>query len=439
MQAQPNPAELLRLAQTKISQSLDRTLRYMCTQTIDRAGYEPDVNSGHTSCDAGPARPAMHLTTWDRLRLDVAMTSTGEMYSWVGENRFHDRDLTDMVQEGAISTGNFAAFLEIVFRTDDTSFTYNGDSSENGRSLAEFGFRVPYAKSHYRYGRRGDRVLTGYDGTFLVDADTGELIRLVVRTSRLPAETGACYATTTLDYARVRLTDVDALLLPTDSRLRIVGTDGSESENHTVFSACHRFLGESTISFDSPSGGVPSAAHQGAAQRCLTIPPGLKFRVALTEKIDTRTAAAGDPIKAKLTTPIRNGSSVLVPAGAAVRGRIVRLRQFYVTTPVRAGGSVSIVSEPYPSVVVNVRLETLEVDGASMNLSAVADIGGRFQKTEKGRLQRRIELGTLRSLEDRSALFVFRNFHGPHLPSGGMESRWVTANPAAGDSLSTQE
>src|SRR5579872_1592818 len=177
----------------------------MCTQTVDRDRYEPDSSSNHSVCDTSPAREAMHLTTSDRLRVDVAMGSTKEMYSWVGENQFEDRQLTDMVQEGAVSTGNFAAFLAMIFRSDDPTFTYNGDSSENGRTLAEFGFQVPYAKSHYSFGMRGDTMPTAYSGTSLVDANTGELVRLVVRTSLLPAETGTCYAATTMDYAHVSL------------------------------------------------------------------------------------------------------------------------------------------------------------------------------------------------------------------------------------------
>ena len=424
VQAQQNPADLLRLVQAKVADTLSRIPRYMCTQTIDRVTYEPDVYSGNSACDTGPARPPTHLVTSDRLRLDVAMTSTIEMYSWVGESRFDDRDLMDMVLEGAISTGNFAAFLTAVFRTDEASFTYNGDSTEDGRALAEFGFRVPYEKSHYRFGQRPHLVVTGYDGTLLVDAKTGDLVRLIVRTSRLPSETAACYSTTTMDYARVRLSDTDIILLPTESRLHILDTNGSESENRTVFSACHEFLGESTITFDPPADGAASAAHHGLASRGFIIPRGLRFRVALTQGIDTATAAAGDPIKAKLITPIRDGSKVLVPMGASVAGRIVRMRQFY--------GS-------YSSVAIDIKLETVNVGGASIRLIATPDIGQSFPKTKRAALQQRIEVRTLRSLEDRSSAFVFRNVQQPYLISSGLESMWVTANPAAGDSVSTPQ
>ena len=56
----------------------------------------------------------------------VAKTSTSEMYAWVGQSRFDDRDLVNIVRDGTISTGSFAAFLTSIFRTEDAIFTHNG-------------------------------------------------------------------------------------------------------------------------------------------------------------------------------------------------------------------------------------------------------------------------------------------------------------------------
>jgi len=78
---------------------------------------------------------------------------------------------------------------------------------------------------------------------------------------------------------------------------------------------------------------------------------------------------------------------------------------------------------------IEVRLETVDVAGEIVPLSAIPDDVNRFQKPQKGSLQRPVELGTLRSLEDRSAVFVLRDSSRPFLiRSGLLESRWVTAN-----------
>ena len=159
--------ELLRKARLRVAQSMYQLPRYMCTETVDRSIFESESpRPSNVSCDEDPARPATHLATTDRLRLDVGMAAAVEMYSWVGEQRFNDRDLLAMVKEGAISTGSFAGFLNAIFRTSDSTFTYNGDTSFEGHEVCEFGFAVPFEKSHYFYGSGLHRVITAYSGTF---------------------------------------------------------------------------------------------------------------------------------------------------------------------------------------------------------------------------------------------------------------------------------
>jgi hypothetical protein len=411
---QDDPVELLRRVQARVAKSLERLPRYMCTETIDRSEYEPDVNRG-AKCDEGRPQQATHLATSDRLRLDVGVGSTVEMYSWVGENRFDDRDLLDMVHEGAISTGSFAAFLTAVFRSGDATFTYDGETTNNGRTVVEFGFSVPYEKSRYFYGNGEHRVITAYSGTFLVDPKVSDLVQLSVRTSQLPAETSACYASTTLDYVRVSLGGSD-FLLPSATRLRVLHTDGVRSENETAFSNCHEFVGESTIQFDlAPNAPATDATH-GPVSQALSIPPGLRFRVGLSQGIDTVTAAAGDKIQGKLITPIKSGSTVLVATGAPVVAHIVRIRKFYGTAI---------------SVSLDITLESIEVRGVKLWLAVTPDKGNAFPKPKSGTLQQRVELGTLRGLEDRSASYTFRNVG---LIPGNLESSWVTTAP---DSHST--
>ena len=128
-QAQQDPLALLSRVRARIGDTLDRLPRYMCTETIDRNLYEPAVGAARIAdaCGEPASRTATRLTTSDRLRLDVATAAAvqGEMYSWVGEGRFDDRDLMEMIHEGAISNGSFASALITIFRTEEASFTYN--------------------------------------------------------------------------------------------------------------------------------------------------------------------------------------------------------------------------------------------------------------------------------------------------------------------------
>src|SRR5580658_2371247 len=99
------------------------------------------------------------------------------MYSWVGESRFEDRSLFELVNNGALSTGSFASFLMVVFRDDEASFSYKGEVVEAGRRLAEFEFSVPVQSSHYIFNGAGSRVTTGYFGSIFVDPQSADLVR----------------------------------------------------------------------------------------------------------------------------------------------------------------------------------------------------------------------------------------------------------------------
>ena len=144
------------------------------------------------SCDILAAK--VNRVTWkrqlassDRLRLDVAVTRSrpaldSEMYSWAGEEHFGDRDLFEMVRDGAVSTGSFSSMLASVFGGEDATLSYNGDITSVGRLLSGFGFGVRLERSHYSYILgSGDRrnVTLDYGGTFLADPTNSDLVRLV--------------------------------------------------------------------------------------------------------------------------------------------------------------------------------------------------------------------------------------------------------------------
>jgi hypothetical protein len=188
---------------------------------------------------------------------------------------------------------------------------------------------VPLEMSTFRMENDAHHsAMVAYEGTFLVDPKTFDLVRLTVRADGIPPEFNVCENITTLDYGSVRLHDSE-FLLPKDVVLHVTNADGTEMENRTAFSGCHEFLAESSVSFEKDSENA-TAATEKTASKTLALPPGVSFRLALTNAIDTATAAAGDPIKAKLTGPIKEkGNGVLIPKGAAVTGRIVQIERLY--------------------------------------------------------------------------------------------------------------
>ena len=416
--------DLLPSIRNKIKQALGRLPNYLCTQTIDRLQYEPVKLRREPSCDdiakQKNAQRKLRPFSSDRLRLDVAVANDErEMYSWVGQNRFDNRSLFALVHRGALENGTFSAFLAAIFVSNAASFSYIGGDTVDGRPLAEFGYRVPLEKSTYAFGKGGPLVKTAYNGTFLADPETFDLVRLVVRTAQLPAEIGSCEATTTVDYGRARLKDTD-FLLPAKAQLDIVRTDGAELENRTVFTACHEFTSESTVSFDAaPSQPAPPASGEGPAARAIALRPGLPFTLAFTQPIDTAVAAAGDRIQAKLTSPIRDSSKVLVPAGAAVTARLTRMQYLY---------------GPPSSLTIAVKLETLNIAGTPQPFAASPiSTSQKLTKSDLYLSRRRglladLEVASL-DLEDRSAVFKFAKVKPNYVVKSGLQSTWVTLAP----------
>ena len=334
LHAQSNPYELLQRAIARVHDILDRMPNYICTQTMERSESWGRPQAFIPGLSGAPKKPAPESGCYwtpepdrdrypqtDRVRVDLLLTSAGERYSWPRENRFQNRDLLSLVPIRENSTGGFGGFLRSIFAGDNV-FEYRGETVESGRAVRLYAFRVAREKSEYWFGTGTNRRIGACEGTFLVDPETADLVRLVVRSSEPPELSGACRATTTLSYSHRRVNDAD-LLLPSRSVLEFVGTVGEEATNISVYSDCHEFRGESTLRFEPPQRGqLPSS--KPSERPMLALPEGLPFRIAFTEDISYRTAAAGDTFAAKLTTPIQYASKhILVPAGAPIAARIL--------------------------------------------------------------------------------------------------------------------
>jgi hypothetical protein len=250
-QLDPNdPNELLRRAIAQVRNRLVRLSNYVCTQTTDRI-----VLPGRPGCYGGPPPDRFRLSQSDRVRVDVLSTSSGELYSWPGENRFYSPDPFQLVGLLPLSTGGFSGLLRSVFGNDN-AFLYAGEVTENGRKLRQFSFRVPRESSQYWCGTRShDWRTVAFRGTFLLDPETADLVRLVVNVSESPEATGACQATTTLSYGRTPVNELQSLL-PASALFELFTTLGLEVRNSSAYSGCHEFEAQSTVRFEAPDAGL---------------------------------------------------------------------------------------------------------------------------------------------------------------------------------------
>ena len=438
-----DPQQLLAHIRQNILDTIRRLPRYVCRQTVDRTRYEPgdpDFATRRRSCDAMIAQSKntkwrRRLSSSDRLRLDVVQSNgtpglVNEMYSWAGEDRFGSRELFDFVRDGAVSTGSFASMLASIFGKD-VPFSYNGDTAKGPALLSEFGFDIPLEKSSYQYVlANGVNRRMAYEGTILADSNTADLVRLELRAYQPPPETGVCQIGQSLDYGRVTLNDSD-FLLPREARVSVLHTDGTEADNVIRYSDCHEFHSDVTVRYE------PTLAHNRPAPlvqpkpRPLALPAGAPFKVTFTDRIDTATAAAGDPIHGRLKTAIREQSGdVLIPEGTPVTGRILRVKRYYDLSQHRMVESRATTTQP--SLVVDVRLETLEMAGVERPFKAAFDSGIQRRLKQPG-IMGRVEIGSFDQADSEAnseiGTFPFWDASPQPVVKAGLESSWVTVAP----------
>ncbi len=411
--ADRDPMEMLKLAAGKVGAAGARIPNYTCVETVTRSYFRPTASRLPRDCSVlldirQHPTPDMllKLSSKDRLRLDVAMLKNGEVFSWVGASKFDDHGIDRLVQ-GPMGTGAFAGFLIVVFQQDTKQVAFERTVAAGGRNLMEYSFQVEQAASHYKI-RSGDGwIYTAYSGSFQVDPETHDVVRLTVETAQLPPDASQCMTTVAMDYHPVQIGS-SRFLLPERAQQRFVFPTGEETENVTTFADCHEYRGESTIIYEDPvaretEGGV------AAPPKTLEIPTGLRLVLDLNAPIDTDQAAAGDPFTARVAEPLLDADKkLLAPAGSMVEGRILRVQSY---------------GDPQTDVVLVLQPESIEVKGVKSPLSAVRDWSTEMTASAvKGKQSIPVTL-PLRG-EERAAAFRFAGKNV--VVKKGFRSQWRT-------------
>jgi len=340
-----DPNVVLEQARVRLQAMAQNLERYVCVETVNRDYYrrvapretaafsEPPPACGPSAGGGDAAGEPHQLESTDRVRLEVTVFQGTELHSWPGATRFDERDVDELIRNGPVSTGAFGAYLDSVFSQPGVTYQYKGEQSANGKTLFDYAYRVPLEASRFEIKLATAWRATAYEGEFRLDPQSLELESLTVRTIDLPSGAAFCQAAATLDYQSVHIGDSD-VLLPLQSQLEIQLKGGSETRNVTTFSNCREYQAESEIVFDD-SANTGSAAPQSGSRGRVALPIGLPVTLALDGSIDTATAAAGDPVVAKLVKAVRRPGSneELIPAGALVHGRIRRVEHHLLPTP----------------------------------------------------------------------------------------------------------
>jgi hypothetical protein len=307
----PLPPDLDALAKIRARMlfNLKHQPNYTCIETIERSSRGKSTNK---------------LKIVDTLRMEVALVDGRELFAWPGSKKFDDSDVTKMVTTGAIGSGDFGTHAQALFATRAASFHYLGEEKFQGKQAVRFDYNVPQMLSGYRITVATASAIVGYHGSFYADPATFDMKRIEVVADDLRPELLLASADNKIDYAMTRIGEGD-FLLPAQSELSMIGSNGSEEHNHLTFTACRQFSGESVVTFDDAAPGEPGAAPVPTRQ--FDLPKGLDVMLVIVKEVDLKTAAVGDPVPARVDTDIKQKGVVIVPKGATAAGRIVSLEK----------------------------------------------------------------------------------------------------------------
>lgn len=289
----------------QVAERMARIPNYTCLETIDRRWY------------AGTYAGSQVL---DRMRFEVAVVESAEQFAWPGGGPLDIRERQEVLGRGLTKTGDFAGFVGAIFATDGATYRLAGQQAIGTRPAIRYDYRVPQAASRYTITQNGVTVAVAFHGSFWVDPESLDLMRVELEADNIPPAFKRASAKVAIDYALIAV-GAGSFLLPQLTDVRVVTDRKLENRATTRFSECHQFLAESSISFEEQS--VEQAAKQHEAGTVL--PAGMMIEAALSAPIVRRTAATGDLVKAEIRKEVKIRDGVVVPKGAIAEGRTVLL------------------------------------------------------------------------------------------------------------------
>ena len=311
-------------AQTPLSPDLE-ALSKIRTRMVFNLQHQPNYTCVETIERSSRPKSTARFKIIDTLRLEVALVDGKEMFAWPGSRKFEDSDVTKMVTSGAIGNGNFATHARALFESRAATFHYQGAVDFNGKKAIRFDYNVPQMLSGYRVRVETASAIVGYHGSFYANPETFDMEHMEVVATEIPPDLMLLSTADKIDYAIARIGEGD-FLLPAESDLSMVNLNGGENHNHVKFTACRQFSGESVITFGDAPELKPDAPP--LPTREFDLPEGLEIQLALTQKVDLRKAAIGDPVPARVEHDVKRGGEVIIPKGATAAGRITRVEKY---------------------------------------------------------------------------------------------------------------
>jgi len=111
---------------------------------------------------------------------------------------------------------------------------------------------MPEEKSGFLVTHDSAQGIVPYKGSFWVDVDTLDLVRLELKADHIPSYIGVRVVEESMTYKVMRIRDSD-FLLPRDSQVAAFDSAGNYSLNMISLEGCREFAGQSVVTFGAPT------------------------------------------------------------------------------------------------------------------------------------------------------------------------------------------
>jgi hypothetical protein len=232
------PADLLQRILDRMTENLSRLPNYTCHEIVDRLAGRAGSGS---------------LRQLDRAEFEVAFLGNNEFFAQSGGARFDENSISKMVNGGTIGNGAFASHATAIFAGNIATFQYVGSGATEGHMTYRYDYQVPQEKSHFVLKHGSAEGIVAYRGSFWVDTDTLDLVRLEVKADQIPTHIGVSLVEEVIHYTTLRIRG-EGFLLPGKSEMSAYNNSGALSLNMITFAGCREFRGESVVTYGTPAG-----------------------------------------------------------------------------------------------------------------------------------------------------------------------------------------
>jgi hypothetical protein len=156
---------------------------------------------------------------------------------------------------GAWSTGEFGTVLVNLFNpATGATFHFRRDSRAGGIMAKMYDFEVAREGSHWTIHTAAQEYVPAYVGSVWIDPATARVLRIEMEAKGFPAEFPTDHVESAIDFQYIRLGDLKQYLLPVHAETLSCQRGTVQCSRNVIdFRNYHKYTGESTITFGSPT------------------------------------------------------------------------------------------------------------------------------------------------------------------------------------------